>query len=146
MAATNLAQFGGFTINTHPTSGFSSATEILRLDSFSVDDRFDVQGIGDFSTAAGTIIDQVLGFRTVSLRFAGNLQLSGAGFQLVKGYYDSGTRSFVEITAVDTAAVVSTYTLQLGGYWSNLSIEGSIPIARVTLEFVGDQHFSNDIS
>lgn len=146
MAATNLAQFGGFTINTHPTSSFASATEILRLESFNVDDRYDITGVGDFSTAAGTIIDQLLGFRSATLRFGGNLQLSGAGFQLVHGYYKTAVRAFVEIIAVDTESSVTTYTLQLGGYWSNLSIEGRIPNAKASLEFVGDTHYSQDIS
>jgi hypothetical protein len=146
VAATNLAQYGGFTINRHPDNTFAAAAEVLRLDSFNVDDRYDVQGVGDFSTDAGTIIDQILGFRSVTLRFSGNLQLSGAGFQSVFGDFKTGTRGFVEILAVDTETSVTTYTLQLGGYWSNLSVEGGIPIARVTLEFVGDTHYSNDIS
>jgi hypothetical protein len=146
MAATELAQFEEFVITHSTASTFAAPTTIARVSSFNVNDTFDVQGIDDFDAAAATIIDQVLGGRTVNLTFDANLVPSDAGFQALHDDYKDATYCYLGFTLADTKDTTTTWTLRFGGYLSQRSITGSKPVATVNWQFVASEVISDQVA
>jgi len=146
MAATELAQYGQFTIQHSSDSAFSSPTTLARVSSMTINDSFEVTPVDDFDAAIGTIIDQVLAGRSVNVSFEANLVLGDAGFQAVNADYKAGTYSYLGITMVDTETTTTTFTYQLGGYWSTRTMNGQKPVATVSLTFQASEILSDDVS
>lgn len=145
MAATTLAQFEEFLIRHSTESTFASPTTIARVSSFTVNDSFDVQSIDDFDAAAATIIDQVLGGRTVSITFDANLVPSDAGFTALNTSYKSADYAYIEIEMADTATSATTWNMRFGGYLSQRSVSGQKPVATVNWQFVASEVLSDTV-
>jgi len=146
MAATELAQFEEFVIEHSAASSFASPTVIARVSSFNVNDTFDVQGVDDFDQAAATIIDQVLGGRTVNITFDANLVPGDAGFQALHTDYAAATYCYLGIELVDTQTTATTWTLRFGGYLSQRSVSGQKPVATVNWQFVASEVISDQVA
>lgn len=144
--ATELAQFGQYTLKVANDSAFSTPTTIARVSSFNLNDAFDVQSVDDFDQANAEILDQLLGGRTVSINLDANLVLSDAGFQAVNADYKGGTYSYFEVTLTDTETTTTTWTLQLGGYWSQRNVAGQKPAATVAWSFVASEVVSDTVA
>lgn len=146
VAATELAQYPQFTLKTANDSSFTTPTTIARVSSLTINDSYDVQSVDDFDAAIGTIIDQVLGGRTVSVSFDANLVLSDAGFQAINDDYKAGTYTYLEITMADTETTATTFTYQLGGYWSQRNVSGQKPVATASWTFVASEVVSDTVA
>ena len=146
MAATELAQYPEFTLKHAGDSSFTTPTTIARVSSFTINDSFDVQSVDDFDAAIGTIIDQVLGGRTVTISFDANLVIGDAGFVAINDDYKAGTYSYFEVAMVDTETTTSTWTQQFGGYWSQRNVSGQKPVATTSWQFVASEVVSDAIT
>lgn len=145
MAATELAQFAEFLIRHSTTSAFSAPTTIARVSSFNVNDSFDVQGIDDFDAAAATIIDQVLGGRTVQITFDSNLVPGDAGFQALHTAYKAATYCYLEVEVADTETTATTWNMRFGGYLSQRNVTGQKPVATTSWQFIASEVLSDTV-
>ena len=146
MAAEELAQFSGVTLSVDSADTFASKQEVARITQIQVADSYAVQSIDDFDAAAGEIIDQVLGGRSVTVTFGTNLVPSDAGFQQVHTFKKAATYCYLELVAVTTEAIPTTRTLQLGGYFSEVSEQYNKPAGTASMTFVASEVLSDDIS
>lgn len=143
MGAEELAEFGGVTLELSPDSAFTAPDEIARVTQIQLNDSYDVQSIDDFDAAAGQIIDQVTGARTVGVTFGTNLVPSDPGYQALLAAKKGNTRVFLRLTAVDTKASVTTRTFSIGGKVSQLNESYNKPAATTDIAFVGDEILSD---
>ena len=145
MAATELAQFAEFLIRYSSTSAFGSPTTIARVSSFNVNDSFAVQGIDDFDAAAATIIDQVLGGRTVQITFDSNLVPGDAGFAALHAAYKAATYVYLEVEMADTETTETTWNMRFGGYLSQRNVTGQKPVATTSWQFIASEVLSDTV-
>lgn len=95
--------------------------------SININDQYGTTAVSDFDTAFGTIADQILEDRTISVSWTANLVTSDAGFTAAETAYEAG--SLVTIT-VTTASVDGTNT-------KSWSYKGFLSQFNVTLNQTG---------
>jgi len=131
MPATDLAQYPQFAIKSASDAAFTSPVTIAEIDSFTLTDQNQTQTVTSFDTGITAIADKLLMQREIGLTFTANLKPSDAGYQAIMAARKAGTYTYVEVTWADTNASPTTESLQLGGYWSQVDVQGQMPIAKL---------------
>ena len=143
--AKDLAQYPQFAVSIAPDSAFTTPVTLAHVESFNMNDQYNVQTISDFDTVLGTIAYRILQERTVSVTFSVNVQLSDAAFKAVMNAAKAQTYYYLEISMADTNTSATTSKIQLGGYFSNRSIQGQMPIAKANITFDASEVLSDTL-
>jgi len=143
--AKDLAQYPQYAVSIAPDQAFTTPVTLAHIDSFTLNDQYNVQTVSDFDTVIGTIAYRLLQDRTISITFAGNVQLSDAAFKAVMTAAKNQTYYYLEITLADTNSSPTSAKLQVGGYLSNRSIQGQKPNAKMNITFDASEVVSDTL-
>ena len=144
--AAELVQPAQFVISHATASSFASKKAIAHVDSFSLDDGFEVATVEDFDSVGGELAMQILGSRSASINFSVNMMPSDLAYKaLMTAFKAPGTQTFLEIALADTLTTPTSAAIQLGGRLSNRNVTGQRPVATVSFTFVADEIISDSL-
>lgn len=141
--AQDLAQYPQFELQYSAASSFATPVTIAHADSFQVNDQYNVQTVADFDTALGQIADRILQERTINVNIGVNIMLSDAGFKALMGAAKNATYSYFGLTMADTNSSPASAHLYLGGYYSQRSFQGQMPVAKASVVFDASEVISD---